>query len=125
MAVAQAVTKPNNNAIAIAVMNFFLFIAKLIFRDCRSADSAFSYGLLPDRERLHKLGAAAVGVEQVQLPSAIASDLWRPDARRIARSFARRFQRLLNIRHEQRHVMQCTQLLTRGSRSDEHIFEVI
>src|SRR5262249_2074653 len=39
MTVAQAVTKPKNNAIEIAGLNFFGFIAKLIFRDCRSTDN--------------------------------------------------------------------------------------
>src|SRR5262249_31983308 len=73
---------------------------------------------LPDRERFHQLGAAAIGVEQVQLPATVASDLRRANTRRIAGSFARRFQSLLNIGHEQRHVMQRAELLPRGSRCD-------
>jgi hypothetical protein len=63
---------------------------------------------LLDGERLHQLRPAAVGVEQVQLPAAVAPDLRRPDARRVAHTLARCLQRFLNVGHEQRDVMQGT-----------------
>src|SRR5262249_8758680 len=72
------------------------------------ADQLSSEAPLLDGERLHQLRPAAVGVEQVQLPAAVAPDLRRPDARRVAHTLARRLQRFLNVGHEQRDVMHGT-----------------
>src|SRR5215510_4203999 len=63
---------------------------------------------LLDGERLHQLRTAAVGVEQVQLPAAVAPKLRRPDVSRVAHTLARCLQRFLNVGHEQRYVVQGT-----------------